>query len=89
MAPALARQDQAFSWLGDDPHPGDGAGDGRGVIGARIVDEQNLVRATRLRQERVQARRHIGRFVVGTDDDGDSQGGDVGRGHRGEPNGRP
>ena len=56
------------------PNPGIGPGDGRCSVGAGVVDDEDFVGRSGLREQgKETGRKHRG-FVIGADDRGDRQG---------------
>jgi hypothetical protein len=62
---------QALLRFADDDDASDLACGVAGAVGARVVDDDQLIRRTALRQHRVQARRQPSALVVSADDDAD------------------
>jgi len=74
VAPArFARHDQPFARLVDDADEWNLRRHRGRLIAARVVDDQDFVRPTRLRQDGMKTSWKIARFVMRADDDRDPQ----------------
>ena len=70
--PGFARDDQAFARLVDDTDVRNLLRHGARLIGARIVDDEDLIRRPRLGQQGMQTSGEICRFIMGADNDAHS-----------------
>ena len=73
MAPAcFPGNHQPFARLVDHSDEPNGCRNCGGLIGARVVDDQEFVGLTRLRQDGMKTSWKVTRFVMRADNDGDS-----------------